>query len=483
MKKRYIHKPKFSEKMYLTTLFVLTMMFRGFAQSASEGNINIPSGGEMAIVNGQHNFQNGGSGVLPGIISTARTGTLGYLSFSGTASWVGAANNAHTDGYVRTYMTTSFTFPIGNGGKFRPAGVSTASAGNPADAAYFAASPTAAGYSNTAVGAGVSGVSNIEYWDINGATPASITLTWDASSGVQSASNVKIVGWNGTQWVNIPATIASGATPASGTITTSGTIPPSNYQVYTLAGLNDTPANGLVSPKVFLQGGLAGTSMTTTLATNNLIPLTDPYGKGTSTTNTVISGNGITDWVLVELRSAPGAVTESVAALLKSDGSIINADGSGSLNFTTTSGSFYVSVRHRNHLGVMTASPISISSTVTIVDFTLPSTATYGGTASQATIGSVKAMWAGNATGITLAGSDNVRYSSGDINAVTGYLTTQTGTAGGVKTNIYTKEDTNLDGIVRYSGGARDILPITLTISTNPNNASGGLGYIVIQSF
>ncbi|MCP9747088.1 hypothetical protein [Lacihabitans sp. CS3-21] len=238
--------------------------------------------------------------------------------------------------------------------------------------------------------------------------------------------------------------------------------------------------DGVLNVKALLQGPLSGSTMTTTLNSLNLIPTTDPYGKGATTTSATLSSNSITDWVLVELRSAPGTITESIAALVKNDGTIVNADGTSPLKFATTSGNFYVSVRHRNHLGVMTANQVAISSTAQAIDFT--TVATFG-TNAQAVVGGVKAMWAGNATGITLTGTDNVRYSSGDINAVTGYLTTQTGSPGGVKQNVYTKEDTNLDGTVRYSGGTRDILPITITITTYPSNTSSSLGLIVSQTF
>lgn len=244
--------------------------------------------------------------------------------------------------------------------------------------------------------------------------------------------------------------------------------------------------SGQVTAKVLLQGALNSTTntMTKALNTQNLIPLTDPYGLGASTTTTVLTANEITDWVRVELRTGTSGATiqESIAALVSIDGSLYNPDGTTPLKFQATSGNFYVAIRHRNHLGVMTASPITLSSIVPIVDFTSASTSTFG-TNAQAIVGSARALWAGNATGIPLSGSANVRYSSGDINAVTGYLTTQTGSAGGVKSGVYTKEDTNLDGIVRYSGSTRDILPINNTILTHPGNSLQTLGYIVTQTF
>lgn len=248
----------------------------------------------------------------------------------------------------------------------------------------------------------------------------------------------------------------------------------------------NTVCSGQVTAKVFLQGAFNSSTntMTKALNTQNLIPLTDPYNLGATTTSTVLTANEITDWVRVELRTGTNGATiqESIAALVAIDGSLYNPDGTTPLKFQATSGNYYVAIRHRNHLGVMTASTITLSSTVPVVDFTSSSTSTFG-TNGRATIGSIKALWAGNATGLTVAGTDNVRYSSGDINAVTGYLTTQTGSAGGVKVSVYTKEDTNLDGIVRYSGATRDILPINNTILTHPGNTLQTLGFIVTQTF
>ncbi|WP_144080172.1 hypothetical protein [Flectobacillus major] len=244
--------------------------------------------------------------------------------------------------------------------------------------------------------------------------------------------------------------------------------------------------NAVVNIKVLLQGALNGTTgtMTKALNTQNLIPLSDPYDLGATTTSTVLTTNEITDWVRVELRTGTSGATiqESIAALVSTDGTLHNPDGSTPLKFQATTGNFYVAIRHRNHLGVMTTSQQMISSTPITIDFTSSTTSTFGSNA-QATIGSIKALWAGNATGLTVGGTDNVRYSTGDINAVTGYLTTQTGSAGGVKIGVYTKEDTNLDGVVRYSGATRDILPIINTILAHPGNALQQLGFIVSQAF
>jgi hypothetical protein len=253
---------------------------------------------------------------------------------------------------------------------------------------------------------------------------------------------------------------------------------PQNCNVWVQKVTVGSPAAGLVTVKALLQGAVSGTAMTTTLNTNGLIPTTDPYGKGATTTASILTSNGVTDWVLVELRSASvvGTVVENIAALMKNDGSIINPDGSLPLRFTTTSGNFYLSVRHRNHLGVMTAGTITISSASQTIDFTSASTPTYGLNA-QVTLGNgMKAMWAGNSKGITLAGTDKVNY-VGLGSSLSG-IKAAIGSALSVQVTGYLKADLNLDGKASYTGLGSDLTILKATL--NPN---GGLNTILNQTF
>ena len=72
----------------------------------------------------------------------------------------------------------------------------------------------------------------------------------------------------------------------------------------------------------------------------------------------------IVDWVLLELRTGTAANTTvgKRAALLKSDGSIVDLDGISQVKFKgIVPGNYYVVVRHRNHLAIMTASAIPLT--------------------------------------------------------------------------------------------------------------------------
>ncbi|HRG22187.1 MAG TPA: Ig-like domain-containing protein [Saprospiraceae bacterium] len=90
--------------------------------------------------------------------------------------------------------------------------------------------------------------------------------------------------------------------------------------------------------------------------------------------------NAIVDWVFVELRDKDDAkkVISTRSALLQRDGDIVDLDGVSALAFPNTPyDAYYVVVKHRNHLGVMTASAISFQNLSSIIDFTLPGTPTF----------------------------------------------------------------------------------------------------------
>jgi large repetitive protein len=187
-----------------------------------------------------------------------------------------------------------------------------------------------------------------------------------------------------------------------------------------------------LSPKVILQGAFdpATGLMWDSLRAHNYIPATEPYSSAPYNTafthmgggggETVASpsmvfgltgNNAIVDWVFVELRDRNNSsnVLYTRAALLQRDGDIVDVDGVSPLCFNGLSDNwFYIAVRHRNHLGVMTATPRELLPSGTVVDFrsgtepefsfgnTLANGYNYTGLAQkQLTIGT-RGLWAGN---------------------------------------------------------------------------------------
>ncbi len=114
-------------------------------------------------------------------------------------------------------------------------------------------------------------------------------------------------------------------------------------------------ANISLSPKVILQGAYDGVDMD--MALNSMLPNTHPYTTEHSGTESVttIPNTNIVDWVLVELRYPADVVQASRAAFLRNDGTVVDLDGSSPISFEGLKRlDYYVAIRHRNHLGVMT---------------------------------------------------------------------------------------------------------------------------------
>ena len=247
-----------------------------------------------------------------------------------------------------------------------------------------------------------------------------------------------------------------------------------NTETGMLSRIIDPAAVVRVNPKVLLEGPLntATLIMNDPLRTAGLIPLTEPYtalgfpqvagGGGEATTATVLAttgNNAIVDWVRVELRSAtePGIVVAATHGLVQRDGDIVKANGSANLDFGVGAGNYYIVVRHRNHLGVMSASPIALSGTAVTIDFRNGATGTYG-TNAQKTVGTQRALFAGN-----VVRDDRLKY-AGSANDRDPILTAIGGAVPTATTPGYRIEDVNLDGTVKYAGSANDRDPILVNI-------------------
>ena len=225
-----------------------------------------------------------------------------------------------------------------------------------------------------------------------------------------------------------------------------------------------------VSPKVFLGGAYDATTglMYDSLRVNHLIPSTEPYsaapfmkpqvgglgGETVSAATLAVTGSdAIVDWVYLELRSAsnPSSIVATKRALVQRDGDVVDADGVSPVLFAGfTAGNYNLSIKHRNHLGIMTNAPLSLVYAPTSIDFTSPSFAVFTNssiTNSPRKIqNGVALLWGGDANN-----NKNVKYNglNTDKDAVIQIVgaSTLNNTVGGYRT-----EDVNMDGKVRYNG-------------------------------
>lgn len=120
--------------------------------------------------------------------------------------------------------------------------------------------------------------------------------------------------------------------------------------------------------------------------------------------------NAIVDWAFVELRDKANnaLVTATRAGLMQRDGDIVDVDGTGCLAFPGVAiDSYFVSVRHRSHLGTMTKYGQSAEVLNDLVDMTVTTTPLYDrGTVSgfnfaglsqkPSVVGNYRAMWQGD---------------------------------------------------------------------------------------
>lgn len=248
----------------------------------------------------------------------------------------------------------------------------------------------------------------------------------------------------------------------------------------TCAGSPGCRLNG----KVFLEGPYSTVSgrMEDHLRSQGSLPQQEPYTAmgyafvggggetaGASVFSTSNPNRAKVDWIVVELRSAvdPTIVVTGRAALLCKDGTITDQLGDTPLRLQAPPGNYYVVVRHRNHLAVMTAAPITFAlGSIALLDLTLAGTATYG-TNARKTVGSVQVLWAGD------SGFDGRISYTGPNNDRDPLLTTVGSTTpNNVVTNTYSTKDLNMDGTVRYTGTDNDRDLILLNVgSTTPNEA------------
>ncbi|MBU2929106.1 leucine-rich repeat domain-containing protein [Winogradskyella psychrotolerans] len=240
----------------------------------------------------------------------------------------------------------------------------------------------------------------------------------------------------------------------------------------------------IIAPKVFLQGAATNpntgeeTLMRDDLRVSDLLPTISPYTDALTVDETVFSVEGndaIVDWVFVELRDATdnSVIVASTSALLQRDGDVVDIDGISTLSFNALADNYFVVIKHRNHLGIMTANTVTLSGTTTTVDFTDANNPITFGTNAQTTFGmpaGILGMWAGNING------DGVVQFSGatpDASGILANVLNDTGNFLNFSTfviNGYTTNDIDINGAAQYEGGSADAPLILQNVLAHPSN-------------
>lgn len=202
-----------------------------------------------------------------------------------------------------------------------------------------------------------------------------------------------------------------------------------------------------VDIKVFLEGAYLPSDDSMSTAINAILPLSQPYDS-TLFDGTQLDYDGlesvvtmppdIVDWVLVQLRtgdpaSPPMDSVATRAALLKSDGTIVDLDGSSPLSFSDLpDDNYHIAIFHRNHLGIITPAMVALSSASAQYDFTTASTKAFGSSPMKEVETGVWSMFAGD-------GSVDGQITANDFNL---WLADTKAVATG-----YIQTDFNLDGL------------------------------------
>ncbi len=138
----------------------------------------------------------------------------------------------------------------------------------------------------------------------------------------------------------------------------------------TITGVSTTTYN--VGVTFILEGDYDPTTglMRTDLLDAGLIPINQPYNAAPwnytgseAVANINAIPDDVVDWVLVELMDGSFNTIDRAAGFLRNDGTLLATDGSTGVDFTITGASsdYYIAVRHRHHLDVLSAAPVNLA--------------------------------------------------------------------------------------------------------------------------
>lgn len=227
---------------------------------------------------------------VAGNFNTPRNQSDIYYNFIQTAFYVGDSDASKIDGYATITDHQSFTFPVGDAQELRPMILNSESNNALAKCAYFFEDPdspsTFSAFDTEVRPRTVSGISNREFWRLEGTVPSTITLSWngrsDMASLVTDINQITIMGWSksANSWLSL-GNEALGGDLSMGFISSTSFLP-DDYEIITFGSLAEpedilTLDNYLLTPN--------GDSINDVLiipemeqSPNNSIKIYDRYG-------------------------------------------------------------------------------------------------------------------------------------------------------------------------------------------------------------
>lgn len=157
-----------------------------------------------------------------------------------TASIVAASPAAYSEAPIHSLGHDDLLFATGKEGTYHPLRITNGN-NSPLTVDYVASGPV--GINNTQ---GITSVSNAFHWTLAGSQQAEVTLSWSAEHQITTLTDrvedLIIVGYDGFNWQELPATLVNGSL-TQGALTTTAPVDFSNYSALTIGTKfsSDTP--------------------------------------------------------------------------------------------------------------------------------------------------------------------------------------------------------------------------------------------------
>lgn len=255
-------------------------------------------------------------------------------------------------------------------------------------------------------------------WEITEAVTGGSDLiaapSWAAADETTTFDNTDaaVFQFNGTDYTALATTGAATTIDGISSVTNVGLVlDDTDYVIIGDSGL----LRAELAIKMFLEGPYSAVNslMSDALRTGIHLPIAEPYAAIANFTHVgdggseavmaqedfdfAADGDDIVDWVFVEIRDNGNSTISTRSALLQRDGDIVDTDG-GNVKFSAVpNGDYDVVVRHRNHLGIKSATNITLTKgAVATYDFTTSAAQSQGADVPEVEAG-VYGTWSADA--------------------------------------------------------------------------------------
>ncbi len=175
-----------------------------------------------------------------GDIITPKSDNTVYFNFLADSFYNGVTDLAKVNGYAAITNKSNFLFPVGDETFLRPLELSSESSNSFAKCAYFYENPNSSNSLNKSFDTNeldreLELVSAVEFWQLEGTVPATITINWNERSNLSiltdDATQIVPVGWSkvSQRWLSLGAASVVGSVTEGFVV--SETFIPNDYEI------------------------------------------------------------------------------------------------------------------------------------------------------------------------------------------------------------------------------------------------------------